>query len=91
MRWVHCLTLQDMPWPQLPEDITRAFDVAYNNIKAFHEAQRSSDLSVQTMPGVTCRRVARPINNVRALRARMQRCPGPRLSLLGTPAQIAGC
>lgn len=53
---------QDLPWPELPEEVTRAFDVAYNNIRAFHEAQSSSDLSVQTMPGVTCRRVTRPIN-----------------------------
>jgi histidinol dehydrogenase len=46
--------------------VTRAFDVAYANIKAFHEAQRGADLEVQTMPGVTCRRVTRAINAVGA-------------------------
>jgi histidinol dehydrogenase len=50
----------------LPEDVTRAFDVAYANIRAFHEAQRGTDLEVQTMPGVTCRRVTRAINAVGA-------------------------
>jgi len=35
------------------EEVTRALDVAYSNVKAFHEAQRGADLSVQTMPGVT--------------------------------------
>jgi histidinol dehydrogenase len=61
--------LQDLPWPELPEDVTRAFDVAYANIKAFHEAQRGADLEVQTMPGVTCRRVTRAINAVGAWRS----------------------
>ncbi len=56
-----CPPLQDIPDPQLPADVTQAFDVAYNNIKAFHEAQRYQDMQVETMPGVTCRRVARPI------------------------------
>ena len=38
-----------------------AFDAAYDNIAAFHTAQRQADLSVETMPGVHCRRVTRPI------------------------------
>lgn len=91
MRCVHCLTLQDLPWPQLPEDITRAFDVAYNNIKAFHEAQRSSDLSVQTMPGVTCRRVTRPINNVGLYVPGGTAVLPSSALMLAVPAQIAGC
>ena len=53
--------MQDVPEPVLPRDVTAAFDVAFSNIKAFHEAQQYESVSVETMPGVTCRRVARPI------------------------------
>ena len=53
---------QDVPFPTgLAKEVTDAFDVAYSNIKAFHEAQRSEPLEVETMPGVRCRRVTRPI------------------------------
>eukprot|EP00798_Chlamydomonas_sp_ICE-L_P028699 gene28698-31864_t len=46
-------------------DWTGAFDIAFNNIKAFHEAQmQTAPLVVETMPGVTCRRVTRPIGAV---------------------------
>jgi histidinol dehydrogenase len=57
--------MQDLPDPKLPAEITAAFDVAYNNIKAFHEAQRGQPLEVETMPGVKCRRVSRPIGGCR--------------------------
>ena len=52
---------QDIPAPVLPKDVTDAFDVAYSNIKTFHEAQQSTPMEVETMPGVRCRRVTRPI------------------------------
>ena len=54
---------QDLPAPQgLDPEVTAAFDVAYANIRAFHEAQRTPTLEVETMPGVICRRVTRPIS-----------------------------
>ncbi|GFH09216.1 histidinol dehydrogenase, chloroplastic [Haematococcus lacustris] len=56
-----CVPIEELPEPTLPAEVTTAFDTAYHNIKAFHEAQRSSPLEVETMPGVVCRRVARPI------------------------------
>ena len=31
---------QELPAPTLPKDVTDAFDTAYANIKAFHEAQQ---------------------------------------------------
>jgi hypothetical protein len=52
------LALQDLPDPVLPAEVTKAFDVAYENIRAFHTAQRSEPLEVETMPGVRCRCVA---------------------------------
>jgi histidinol dehydrogenase len=56
-----CVPIASLPAPILPADVTAAFDVAYANIRAFHEAQRTTTLEVETMPGVRCRRVTRPI------------------------------
>ena len=53
--------LQSIPEPELSRESREAFDVAYNNIRRFHEAQLSQPLEVETMPGVRCRRVTRPI------------------------------
>ena len=54
---------QDFPEPQLPEKTIKAFQTAFDNIHAFHEAQKKGPLSVETMPGVNCRRLTRPIGN----------------------------
>jgi phosphoribosyl-ATP pyrophosphohydrolase/phosphoribosyl-AMP cyclohydrolase/histidinol dehydrogenase len=74
------------------EDVRKAIDVAYGNIRKFHEAQTSnSTLVVETMPGVVCSRFARPIARVGLY------VPGgtailPSTALmLGIPAQVAGC
>lgn len=53
--------LQALPEPELDAESRAAFDTAYDNIRAFHEAQRAADVEVETMPGVHCRRVTRPI------------------------------
>lgn len=86
-----CVSMQDLPWPQLPEEVTRAFDVAYANIRAFHEAQRGGDISVETMPGVTCRRVTRPINAVGVYVPGGTAVLPSSALMLAVPAQIAGC
>jgi phosphoribosyl-ATP pyrophosphohydrolase/phosphoribosyl-AMP cyclohydrolase/histidinol dehydrogenase len=45
--------------------VKQAIDMAYNNVKLFHEAQLDSEpLVVETMPGVTCSRFLRPIERV---------------------------
>ena len=60
--FVECLSgLQSIPDPELSRESREAFDVAYKNIRRFHEAQQSQPLEVETMPGVKCRRVTRPI------------------------------
>ena len=44
--------------------------MAFRNISAFHAAQRkAAPLDVETMPGVRCRRITRPIGARRAQRA----------------------
>ncbi|KAJ7904589.1 histidinol dehydrogenase-domain-containing protein [Mycena olivaceomarginata] len=69
-----------------------AIQIAYANIKKFHEAQAdTATLRVETMPGVVCSRFARPIARVGLY------VPGgtailPSTALmLGIPAQVAGC
>ena len=77
---------------QINVDVRKAIDVAYANIRKFHEAQTDgSTLVVETMPGVVCSRFARPIARVGLY------VPGgtailPSTALmLGIPAQVAGC
>jgi histidinol dehydrogenase len=75
----------------LPEEVTAAFDVAYNNIRAFHAAQRGGDASVETMPGVVCRRVTRPIGAVGLYVPGGTAVLPSSALMLAVPAQIAGC
>ncbi|KIJ20237.1 hypothetical protein PAXINDRAFT_96474 [Paxillus involutus ATCC 200175] len=77
---------------QLDADVKNAIDVAYANVRRFHAAQVDGNpLVVETMPGVTCSRFARPIARVGLY------VPGgtavlPSTALmLGVPAQVAGC
>ncbi|CAE7099669.1 unnamed protein product [Rhizoctonia solani] len=77
---------------ELDPDVKNAIDQAYANIYKFHVAQaEKAPLVVETMPGVTCTRFARPIARVGLY------VPGgtavlPSTALmLGIPAQVAGC
>ncbi|XP_071936742.1 histidinol dehydrogenase, chloroplastic-like isoform X3 [Coffea arabica] len=75
----------------LEEAVQEAFDVAYNNIFAFHAAQKPGEKIIENMTGVRCKRVARSIASVGLY------VPGgtavlPSTALmLSVPAQIAGC
>ncbi|KAL5977103.1 Histidinol dehydrogenase, chloroplastic [Asimina triloba] len=81
----------DLPHPTLDPAVREAFDVAYNNIYAFHAAQKAPEKHVENMNGVRCKRVARCIAAVGLY------VPGgtavlPSTALmLAVPAQIAGC
>ncbi|PIA49542.1 hypothetical protein AQUCO_01300383v1 [Aquilegia coerulea] len=81
----------DLPDPELDPAVREAFDVAYDNIHAFHVAQKSAEKYVENMKGVRCKRVARCIASVGIY------VPGgtavlPSTALmLSVPAQIAGC
>ncbi|OAX44568.1 histidine biosynthesis trifunctional-protein [Rhizopogon vinicolor AM-OR11-026] len=77
---------------QIDPAVREAINVAYSNIYKFHAAQiDGAPLVVETMPGVTCTRFARPIARVGLY------VPGgtavlPSTALmLGVPAQVAGC
>ncbi|MDR2120894.1 MAG: histidinol dehydrogenase [Tannerella sp.] len=75
----------------LPDDLKQAIRTAHDNIAAFHAAQRFEGVTVETMPGVTCRQKAVPIEKVGLY------VPGGTAPLFSTvlmlavPARIAGC
>jgi histidinol dehydrogenase len=67
-----------------------ALQTAYRNLKKFHSAQRSAPVRVETMAGIVCEKVTRPVGRVGLY------VPGgsaPLFStalMLGVPSQIAG-
>ena len=82
--------MQDMPEPHLDDEARQAFDVAFNNISAFHRAQQGDTLSVETMPGVTCRRMSRPIGQAQAPASLP--CPYPStLCHVAVQSRLPGC
>ena len=75
----------------LDPKICQAIDIAYQNIKTFHQKQGFIDYSINTMVGVECMRVVRPFERVGLY------VPGGNAPLVSTtlmlaiPAQIANC
>ncbi|APU11673.1 histidinol dehydrogenase [Cellulophaga lytica] len=73
------------------EELKKAIQLAKSNIEAFHKAQETSKVSIQTANGVNCWQEKRPIQKVGLY------IPGgtaPLFStilMLATPANIAGC
>lgn len=76
---------------RLSDELKQAMAVAVNNIETFHNAQQLQAVDVETLPGVRCQQVTRPIASVGLY------IPGgsaPLFStvlMLATPARIAGC
>ncbi len=68
-----------------------AIDTAIRNVRRFHEAQRAPEVDIETMPGVRCQRVPRPIDAV-GLYVPAGSAPLPSAAImLCVPAAIAGC
>jgi len=76
---------------KVPDDLKAAIEVAFSNIRKFHEAQVPQPVKVETSPGVVCVQKAVPIRKVGLY------VPGGRAPLFSTvlmlavPAQVAGC
>ncbi|MDR9888892.1 histidinol dehydrogenase [Pseudenterobacter timonensis] len=76
---------------RLSEELKQAMAVAVTNIETFHNAQQLPPVDIETMPGVRCQQVTRPVDSVGLY------IPGgsaPLFStvlMLATPARIAGC
>ncbi|KAG2534743.1 hypothetical protein PVAP13_9NG080700 [Panicum virgatum] len=83
--------VSDLPDAELDPAVKEAFDVAYDNIYAFHVSQKLPEKTVENMKGVRCKRITRCIGSVGLY------VPGgtavlPSTALmLSVPAQIAGC
>ncbi len=68
-----------------------ALERAIDNVERFHRAQTPDSLTVETMPGVRCERVIRPISAV-GLYVPAGSAPLPSaVVMLAVPARIAGC
>lgn len=76
---------------ELSKDIKQAIDTAFNNIFRFHRAQRTMGLNVETMPGVNCSRVIRPIQKVGLYVPGGTAVLPSSAMMLAIPAMIAGC
>lgn len=75
----------------LSSDVIDAIDLAYSNIKAFHEAQRPKDIQIETSPGVLCEQKHVALEVV-GLYIPGGSAPLPSTVLmLGVSAQVAGC
>ena len=77
-------------WQTLPKAQRDAINIAKANIETFHTAQIPSDIEVETMKGVMCRRESRPIATAGLY------VPGGTAPLISTllmlavPAKVAG-
>ena len=75
----------------VPPELQNAIKIAKNNIEKFHQAQKSSEIKVETTKGVLCWQEKRAIEKIGLY------IPGGTASLFSTvlmlaiPAQIAGC
>jgi histidinol dehydrogenase len=75
----------------LAGDQIAALERAVANVICFHEAQMLQPLRVETMPGVVCERITRPIGSV-GLYVPAGSAPLPSTAImLAVPARIAGC
>jgi histidinol dehydrogenase len=76
---------------QVSEELKSAIDLARQNIRKFHAAQKTEKVSVETVDGVKCWQEKRPIQKIGLY------IPGGTAPLFSTilmlavPAQVAGC
>ena len=75
----------------IADDIREAIDTAFDNIYQFHKAQLPQPLEVETMPGVQCKQVTRPIERVGLYVPGGTAILPSTLMMLGIPAMLAGC
>src|SRR6185437_782750 len=76
---------------KLTSEQRSALECAIDNVERFHRAQRLEALTLETMPGVRCERIVRPISSV-GLYVPAGSAPLPSaVVMLAVPARIAGC
>lgn len=72
-------------------EVKEAIDTAFDNIFRFHKAQLPYPLEVETMPGVRCMKVARPIERVGLYVPGGTAVLPSTAMMLTIPALLAGC
>lgn len=85
-----CINPQDSK-VELESTVRQAIDTAFENIKTFHKAQLPQTIEAETMPGVQCRRISRPIERVGLYVPGGTALLPSTLMMLGIPAMLAGC
>lgn len=76
---------------ELPAAAREAIAAAIAHVTRFHAAQAQADIRVETLPGVVCERVTRPLGSV-GLYVPAGTAPLPSTAImLAVPASIAGC
>lgn len=87
------VTIRPRPADRIPlsDDVRQAFTLAYGTIRRFHEAQMPSPLTVETLPGVVCRREPRPIGRVGLYVPGGTAVLPSSVLMLAIPAVVAGC
>jgi len=75
----------------LDSDQVAAMETAAANVERFHQAQMPARVAVETMPGVFCERLLRPLDAV-GLYVPAGTAPLPSaVIMLAIPARVAGC
>ncbi|MFD2531663.1 histidinol dehydrogenase [Gracilimonas halophila] len=75
----------------LDPEVRKAIDTAFDNIFRFHKAQLYEPVEVETMPGVRCLKVSRPIERVGLYVPGGTAILPSTAMMLAIPAMIAGC
>lgn len=83
--------VSNLPDPEINPAVKEAFDVAFENIYAFHAAQRVPEMIVENMSGVKCKRIARCIGSVGLYVPGGTAVLPSTAMMLSVPALIAGC
>lgn len=81
------------PQDEIPvsDEVKVAFQTAFDNIYMFHRSQQPQSVTVETMPGVVCSRVARAITRVGLYIPGGSAILPSSVLMLTIPAQLAGC
>ena len=75
----------------LSNEVKTAIENAYENIYKFHKQQFPINYTLETIPGVTCKREFRAIENVGLYIPGGNAVLPSTMLMLGIPTQIAGC
>jgi len=75
----------------VPQELKNAIHLAYKNISAFHAAQQSMEISIETTPGVQCWRKPVAIEKVGLYIPAGSAPLFSTILMLGIPAKLAGC